>query len=625
MSELNHHSRGVRFALLGGAILVFALGMWFGSRESRLFGQSAGQGTPDPPPAFSRQGERIIIPEGSALRSRLEVEPVAVKDSPHVLQLPGVVEADPTRTVNILPPVAGKVIKLDVQLGDRVKKDQPLVVIDSGDLALAYADDDKARVCPQARQVQPGAGARRTSVRRRPLKGRRAGGERLCTGGEVQRLVQKMDISGQWWTLFHSMPLNALIDQAIKKNPDMESALAALRVARENVYAQEGALWPGISADYSAARQKVAGELGSPTASGAYIYSLHTGQFTVAYAPDVFGGTRRQVESLKAQADSQRFQLEAAYLSLTSNVVASAIQEAGLRGQIKATRGIIDIESHSLELLKRQYALGQVARADVVAQEATLANTQATLPPLEKQPAQQRHLLSRLAGRFPSEALAEQFEITSLELPQELPVSLPSKLVEQRPDVRSAEEQMHAASALIGVAAANRLPNITLSANYGSGATAISQLFTPGTGFWALWANIAQPIFQGGTLLHRQRAAEAAFDQAAAQYRSTVLTAFQNVADVLHAVQSDAEAAKAAVAAEQAAGQSLAIARRQLELGDISYLALLNAEQTYQQASLNLAQALSNRYADTAALFQALGGGWWNRSDAPAGEGNAGM
>ncbi len=276
---------------------------------------------------------------------------------------------------------------------------------------------------------------------------------------------------------------------------------------------------------------------------------------------------------------------------------------------------------HSLELLKRQYSLGQVAKADVVAQEAALAQAQATLPPLEKQLAQQRDLLSRLAGRFPSDALTEQFEISSLELPQELPVSLPSKLVEQRPDVRSAEEQMHSASAQIGVAVANRLPNIPLSADIGSSATQIAQLFSPGTGFWTLAANVTQPIFQGGTLLHRQRAAEEAYDQAEAQYRSTVLTAFQNVADALYAVQSDADAVKAAVAAEKAAAQSLDIARRQLELGDISYLALLNAEQTYQQASLNLAQALSNRYADTAALFQALGGGWWNRSDVPAGVG----
>ncbi len=437
-------------------------------------------------------------------------------------------------------------------------------------------------------------------------------------GGEAQRFVKDMDIPGQWWTLFHSKPLNDLISQALKANPDLEAAQAALRGAWETVYAQQGAFFPSIDANFNPTRQKTAGVLTSPLANNNYTYSLHTAQVAVAYVPDVFGGNRRQVESLKAQADSQRFQLEATYLTLTSNVVAAAVQEAALRGQISATRQIIDIQSQSLKLLQRQYELGQIATGDVVAQEAALAQVQAMLPPLEKQLAQQRDLLSRLAGRFPSEKLTEEFELSSLELPQELPVSLPSKLVAQRPDVRSAEEQLHSASAEIGVSIANRLPNITLSANAGSSATAINQLFTSGTGFWALAGNLTQPIFQGGTLLHRQRAAEAAYDQAAAQYRSVVLTAFQNVADTLHAIQSDADALKAAVAAERAAAKSLAIAQKQLELGDISYLALLNAEQTYQQAVVNLVQAIANRYADTVALFQALGGGWWNRSDVAA-------
>ncbi len=434
-------------------------------------------------------------------------------------------------------------------------------------------------------------------------------------GGEAQRFVRDMDIPGQWWTLFHSKPLNDLIEQSLKANPDLEAAKATLRVARENVYAQQGAFFPSVEASFIPSRQKSAGVLAPPLANNNDLYSLYTAQVAVAYAPDVFGGNRRQVESLKAQAESERFQLEAACLTLTSNVVAAAVQEASLRGQIAATKRIIDIQSDTLKLLKRQYELGQVAGLDVAAQEAALAQAEAALPPLEKQLAQQRDLLARLAGSFPSEKLAQEFELSSLQLPQELPVSLPSKLVEQRPDVRSAEEQLHSAGAEIGVAIANRLPNITLSANLGSSATAINNLFSPGTGFWALAGNITQPVFQGGTLLHRQRAAEAAYDQAAAQYRSTVLTAFQNVADSLHAIQSDADELKAAAAAEHAAAKSLSIAQHQLELGDISYLGLLNAEQTYQQAVINMVQALANRYSDTAALFQALGGGWWNRSD----------
>lgn len=437
-------------------------------------------------------------------------------------------------------------------------------------------------------------------------------------GGDAQTFIKKLDIPAQWWTLFGSKALNDLIAEAIKNNPDLDSARGALREAWENVYAQQGAFFPSIGVGYSATRQEVPGQLGVPTASGAYTYSLHTAQVTVGYAPDVFGGTRRQVESLVAQADSQRFELEAAYLTLTSNVVASAIQEAGLRAQIAETDKIIAIETHSLTLLQRQFALGQVAMADVVAQEAALANAKSSLPPLEKQLQLQRDLLARLAGRLPAQGLPGVFELSSLKLPRKLPLSLPSSLVEQRPDVRAAQAQMHAACAQVGVAIANRLPDITLSASLGSGAMEIAQLFSPGTGFWALAAGVTQPIFEGGQLLHKQRAARAAFQQAAAQYRSTVLTAFQNVADVLHAIQNDAVALKTAVEAERAASRSLVIARRQLELGDIGYLSLLNAEQTYQQAAINLAQALSNRYADTAALFQALGGGWWNRASRSA-------
>src|SRR5208283_3732160 len=295
--------------------------------------------------------------------------------------------------------------------------------------------------------------------------------------------------------------------------------------------------------------------------------------------------------SLTAQADFQRFQLEATYLTLTSNVVAAAIQEASLRSQISATLSIIKIESDMLDQLRRQFELGYAAGLDVAAQEAALAQVQQTLPPLQNQLAQTRDLLAALAGRFPNDDLEEKFAFAALSLPQELPVSLPSKLVEQRPDVRAAEEQLHSASAQVGVAVAAMLPNITLSGNLGSTATGISQLFTPGTGFWSLAGNLTQPIFQGGTLLHRKRAAEAGLDQAAAQYRATVIAAFQNVADSLHALRSDADALKAATAFEQAAKRSLDLARSQFDLGYTNYLSLLSAEQAYQQATINIAQA----------------------------------
>ncbi len=433
-------------------------------------------------------------------------------------------------------------------------------------------------------------------------------------GGEEQRFVMGMDIPQQWWTLFKSPTLNALIEKSLKTNPSIDAAKAALRQARENVSAQAGYYYPTVQAGYSAGRAKDSGTISPVLSSEEEPYNLHTAQVSVGYAPDVFGSNRRLVESLTAQADFQRFQLEATYLALTSNVVAAAIQEASLRSQISATLSIVKIETEMLALLRRQFELGYVAGLDVAAQEAALAQVQQTLPPLQNQLAQTRDLLTALAGRFPNEELEEKFDFAALSLPQDLPVSLPSKLVEQRPDVRAAEEQLHAANAQVGVAVAALLPNITISADLGSTAIGISKLFTPGTGFWSLAGDLTQPIFQGGTLLHRKRAAEAGLDQAEAQYRSTVIAAFQNVADTLHALQSDADTLKAAAAFEQASKRSLDLARRQFELGYVNYLSLLSAEQAYQQAVINLVQAKANRFADTAALFMALGGGWWNKS-----------
>jgi NodT family efflux transporter outer membrane factor (OMF) lipoprotein len=439
------------------------------------------------------------------------------------------------------------------------------------------------------------------------------------TGGGAQHFVEGLDIPGQWWTLFHSAALNTLVETALRNNPTLPAAEAALRQAWENVYAEQGAFFPTVVASFSPSRNKTAtGALSAASASGNPFYSLYTGQIAVTYAPDVFGGIRRQVESLEATAEYQRFQLEAAYLTLTSNVAAAAVQEASLRGQIAATEEIIRIETEALAILQKQLALGQVAGADVAAVEATLAQAQATLPPLQKQLAVQRDLLTALIGRLPSEEPAEKFELASLQLPQELPVSLPSQLVEQRPDVRAAEAQLHAASAEIGVAIAAMLPQFTVTGNAGAASTAISRFFdTPGTAFWSIAGNVAQTVFDAGTLLHKKRAADAAFDQTAEMYRSTVIGAFQNVADSLHALQSDAETLKAAYAAERAAFKSLEIARAQLQLGAIGYLGLLTTENTYDTALLALVQAQAARYADTVALFQALGGGWWNRTDAP--------
>ncbi|HWX67563.1 MAG TPA: efflux transporter outer membrane subunit [Rhodanobacter sp.] len=435
------------------------------------------------------------------------------------------------------------------------------------------------------------------------------------SGGNAQRLVQDMDIPGQWWTLFHSAPLNALIDDALRHNADAEAAQAALQAAWENVRAQRGAFFPEVEASVDPTRQKIAHVLASPAASGATFYNLTTAQVSVSYAPDVWGGNRRQMESLVALANAQRFQLEATYLTLTSNLVNAAIQEASLRAQIDATRSIIADQERIMTTLQRQQALGDASEAAIAAQQAALEQSRATLPPLEKQLAQQRDLLAALSGRMPSDAIDARFTLDALQLPAELPLSLPARLVEQRPDVRMADEQLHAASAQIGVAIANRLPNVQITAAIGSATTQASSLLSTGTGFWNLGAAITAPLFNGGALKHKQRAAEATYRQSAAQYRSTVISAVQNVADVLHAVQSDAAALASAELADRAAARSLAIAQKQLALGDISEVAMLSAEQTWRQTEIALAQVRANRYADTAALFQALGGGWWNRDD----------
>lgn len=438
--------------------------------------------------------------------------------------------------------------------------------------------------------------------------------------GGAQRFHAGGDIPAQWWTLFHSAPLNRLIEQAFAANPNVTAAEAALRAATASVQAQEGFYYPAFVGGYAPSIQRTAtGSLSPASASGAAQYTLHTLQVSVSYTFDIWGLNRRTVETLEAQADFQRFQLEAVYLTLASNIALAAVQEASLRAQIETTRDIIRIETELLDLLRKQSKAGQIPEAEAVAQETMVAQTEQTLPPLEKQLAQQRNLLAALAGGYPNEAPSAKFDLSGLRLPRNLPVSLPSQLVRQRPDVRAAEAALHAASAQVGVAIASRLPNLTLTGADGGAANRIGGLLRPENAFWSLVGDVAQPLFDGGTLMYRQRAAEAGLDAAAAQYRAAVITAFQNVADALRALESDAKAVKAAARAEHSASESLRITRRQLELGAVSPVSLLNVQQAYQQTRLALAQARANRYADTVALFQALGGGWWNGLETPKG------
>ncbi|KQV45111.1 efflux transporter outer membrane subunit [Massilia sp. Root335] len=432
-------------------------------------------------------------------------------------------------------------------------------------------------------------------------------------GPAVQGFAEGADVPARWWTLFGSDALDRLVDAAERASPDVQSAEAALRVGRENAAATRGAYLPSVEAHYTPTRQKISDPLASPLASNADLYTLHTAQLNIAYVAGVFGGTRRQSEVSTAQFEQARFQNEAARLTLASNVVAAAIQEAALRAQLDAMIELVALARKQLDVVRKQRQAGQSGASDIAAQETLLAQAEAGLPPLEKQLAQQHDLVAALTGHLPSDTV-EAIKFDALTLPPELPVSLPARLIEQRPDIRAAEAQLHAASAQIGVAKAARLPDITLSATLGSSSLGLSTLFKSGTGAWSIGADLVQPIFKGGTLLHQQRAAEAGYDQAAAQYRGVVLTAFQNVADTLHAIVLDTKALEVSLAAEQAARQSLAIAQRQWQVGAVGHPAVLLADQAYRQTMISVVQARAARFADTVALFQALGGGWWNTS-----------
>jgi NodT family efflux transporter outer membrane factor (OMF) lipoprotein len=434
--------------------------------------------------------------------------------------------------------------------------------------------------------------------------------------GEAQRLISGADIPAEWWTLFHSKELNALIAEALAHNADLKAAQAALLVAHETTLAQRGNYLPKVGAGASVTREKDPSATLAPVpANNSFAYTLITPQLSVSYTPDVFGLNKRTVESLAAQEQASRYQMIAVDITLSTNVANAVFQKASLDDQIDATNELIGINRQMLSLLQYQHSKGYAAGPDVAAQLAQLAQLESTLPPLIKQREQQDHLIAVLTGRFPAQEPDHRFTLSSLTLPSDLPLSLPSTIVAQRPDVLQAEANMHSASAQIGVATANRLPNITLSANAGSNALAIGQLFGPGTGFWNIGAALLAPIFDGGTLLHQQRGARAAYQQAAEQYRGTVLTAFQNVADTLSALEHDAETLRSTAAATEAAKTSLDLARLRYKSGYDPYLAVLNAEQAYQQQRLALVQAEAARFTDTAALFQALGGGWWHQPE----------
>ena len=429
-------------------------------------------------------------------------------------------------------------------------------------------------------------------------------------GQEIQNFEWGGKLTDQWWRAFGSPSLNHLVDEALNHNPTAESAAATLRQAQELATAQRASLFPSIQANYSASRQKNPIGTISPTlTSGDPLYTLHTAQLAIGYSPDVFGGNRRLTESLTAQAELQSHQLRAARLTLAANVVTAAVQESSLREQVAALAQIVSLSNQSLSLIRKQGDLGYASGLDVAAQETAVAQAELSVPPMVKQLEQTRDLLALLEGRPPAQGDALTEKLDELRLPSTLPVSLPSTLVQNRPDVRAAEAQVHTASAQLGIAMANRLPQFSISGAYGGTANRFRDMFLDPNRFWGILGSITQPVFDFGNLLHLKMASEAALDAAKAQYRGVVLSAFTNVADSLYAIDADANLLVAAKKAETAATKYLALSKKQLELGFVSSLMLINAEQAFRQAQLTRIQAQAARLTDTAALYQALGGG----------------
>jgi NodT family efflux transporter outer membrane factor (OMF) lipoprotein len=444
-----------------------------------------------------------------------------------------------------------------------------------------------------------------------------ATGAAAARAGADQAFATGADVDGAWWRSFKAPKLTALVERALRNNPSLEAAQQTLHQAQEVTLAQEGGFLPSLSGQLSRTRARESGaELGF--AGAGEQFSLYSAQLNVSYSFDVWGLNRRSVQSDAAKAAYQRFELEAAANMLAANTASAVITAAALAAEIRAEQALVTAEQRLLATVRSQFELGAATGSDVATQESQLAQTQALVVPLQTQLAQTRDQIAAYIGRVPAEADLPDFSLDEFTLPATLPVSLPSALVSQRPDIRAAEAQLQQATADLGVAIANRLPQITLTGSLGSSPASFYQLFTPGTGAYALTNQLLAPVFSGGTLLHQQRAAAAALKSAAASYENVVIAAFQNVADVLTQLVVDRRALQANEDAARAAARSLSLAQTQYGAGSVAYLSVLTAQSQYQSAAINLIRAQAARYTDSVALFTALGGGWWNRATVQA-------
>jgi NodT family efflux transporter outer membrane factor (OMF) lipoprotein len=436
--------------------------------------------------------------------------------------------------------------------------------------------------------------------------------------GQAQRFAPDRDIPAEWWQLFESPELDALVRQALSDSPQLAQAQAKLVRAQEELDARAGATrYPTV--DVTASRNRVdidSDAFESPTFGDQFPLTLSLASVSVAYTLDLFGRNRRELEALSANVNYEQFELEATRLMLAGNVVTAAIEEASLREQVAATEAAIAIGARQLELVERLEQLGAVPRLDVVLQSGELARTRATLPSLHERLEQTRHRLAVLIGQPPGEAALPELKFADLRLPTELPLSLPSDLARQRPDIRAAEALLHEASARVGAAAAGFYPQITLSAQ--GGGVSIDPLLNGTAGFSLLAASLVQPLFRGGQIKSQKRMAEAAFDQAGAAYREVVLSGLQDVADILVSLDADARTLRERAEAAKLARTAYDITSKLYETGGVSLLAVLDAQRQYLATSVDEARAIGDRFVDSAALFQALGGGWWNAEEPAA-------
>jgi NodT family efflux transporter outer membrane factor (OMF) lipoprotein len=438
--------------------------------------------------------------------------------------------------------------------------------------------------------------------------------------GKAQRFEVGAKIVSDWWRLFNSAKLDAVVQEAIANNQSLKAAQASLRQSQDILRAGYGIFYPQVNAGLEASRQKSSPALTGGTAPGS-IFNLFTLSATVSYALDVFGGERRAVESLGAQVDFQQALVSATYIALSGNVVNAMIAQAGYQEQITATEELIDLQREQVRITEAQAQAGTVPYANVLSLQSQLASVEATLPPLRQKINQTRHLLATLAGRTPAEWTPQQIELADLTLPGELPVTLPSQLVRQRPDILAAEAQLHSASADIGAATAALFPSFTLNGGYGVASNTAGNLFKSNSSFWNVGANVSAPLFRGGTLWFGRQAALDAYQLSLANYRQTVLSAFAQVADTLRGLEHDAELVDAQSNALNAAEEALRLIQASYQAGRANYVQVLFANGQYQQAKIGYLQALVQRYQDTAALFVALGGGWWNNEENMTGSG----